>query len=45
MLKQSLHWVEIGDGWVGRSKNGKKIGYPLWIVPYEIALQIYNSTS
>ena len=22
MLKQPLHWVKIGDGWVGRSKNG-----------------------
>ena len=24
MLRQSLHWVKIGDGWVGRSKNGPK---------------------
>ena len=24
MLKQSLHWVKIRDGWVGWSKNGQK---------------------
>ena len=28
MLKQSLHWVKIGDGRVGRSKIGQKIGFP-----------------
>ena len=33
MLKQPLYWVKIGDGWVGRSKNGQKIGYPLWMAP------------
>ena len=24
MLPQTLQWVIIGDGWVGRSKNGLK---------------------
>ena len=24
MLNLSSHWVKIGDGWVGRSKNGPK---------------------
>ena len=37
MLKQSLHCkVKIGDGWVGRSTNGPKIEYPLWMAPYVI---------
>ena len=35
MLKQSLYWVKIGDGWLGRSKNGPKIGYSLWMAPYK----------
>ena len=42
MLKQSLHWVKIGDGWVGRSKNGPKIGYPLWMPPYTDIIPIFQ---
>ena len=33
MLKQSSHCVKIGDGWVGRLKDGQKIGYPLRMTP------------
>ena len=48
MLKQSLHWLKIGDGWVGRSKNGPKIGYPLNAVPQtgklsNVEILIWNS--
>ena len=35
MLKQSIHWIKIGDGWVGLSQNNPKIGYPLRMAPNE----------
>ena len=41
MLKQPLHWVKIGDGWVGRSKNGLKnrlsfVDGPLFLLYFNI---------
>ena len=33
MLKLALQKGKIGYGRVGRSKNGQKIGYPLWMTP------------
>ena len=39
MLKQSIQYGKIKNGWVGQ-KKALKIGYPLWMAPNLLVMQV-----